>query len=357
MSRAGFWLRGAKGKLAGSVLQKGEKGTIIRERVDPRNPQTTNQMRHRMAFGTCASAATWMLPVIGIAFEGNDNPKIGRRMFIQHNINALMGGIISSMRTGRTGVGLKGKGTTQLIPNPYIVSRGSLAQPAQFDFEGSGAISVQDLTAKLVIGDTYTAADLWNIIFGVKAGQQVTRVCIYTLNGNTHIEFPNVTDNTQDYMRYSRFFSDRLVLNAGEGNSITVAAATTAEQIENCMKSLIDEVATADTWFPDGIIESVSADTTELNVTVAAEYITPKHNDTKYKLQAFGCFISELVNNKWKFSTCQLACNEPGEISNEDTYYGLQIYNAIATYLKGNAAASELYTQQGGDDDLIGGDF
>ena len=50
MAKSGFWLRGSKGKLAGTVLYQSQGSTIQREIVTPKNPQSDNQMRQRVAF-------------------------------------------------------------------------------------------------------------------------------------------------------------------------------------------------------------------------------------------------------------------------------------------------------------------
>ena len=50
MAKSGFWLRRAKGKLAGTVLYNAGGSTIQREIVTPKNPQSDNQMRQRAAF-------------------------------------------------------------------------------------------------------------------------------------------------------------------------------------------------------------------------------------------------------------------------------------------------------------------
>lgn len=50
MAKSGFWLRGSKGKLAGTVLYQSQGSTIQREIVKPKNPQSDNQMRQRAAF-------------------------------------------------------------------------------------------------------------------------------------------------------------------------------------------------------------------------------------------------------------------------------------------------------------------
>lgn len=54
MAKAGFWLRGAKGTLAGTVLQKGSSGTVIREKVDPVNVKAPGQVEQRAAFAVAA---------------------------------------------------------------------------------------------------------------------------------------------------------------------------------------------------------------------------------------------------------------------------------------------------------------
>lgn len=50
MAKTGFWLRGAKGKLAGTTIYKGKTGTIQREIVSPSNPRSEGQMRQRARF-------------------------------------------------------------------------------------------------------------------------------------------------------------------------------------------------------------------------------------------------------------------------------------------------------------------
>lgn len=54
MAKTGFWLRGAKGKLAGSVLYQANGSTIQREIVKPNNPQSDNQMRQRIGFAAAS---------------------------------------------------------------------------------------------------------------------------------------------------------------------------------------------------------------------------------------------------------------------------------------------------------------
>ena len=70
MALSGFWLRGARGKLAGSVLQKGVDGTIIREKVKPSNPNSEGQKIQRMIFGSVAMAYSVLKTICDHSFEG-----------------------------------------------------------------------------------------------------------------------------------------------------------------------------------------------------------------------------------------------------------------------------------------------
>lgn len=54
MAKAGFWLRGAKGKLAGSTIVKQNGATVIREiPTEVKNPKTEGQMLQRARFANC----------------------------------------------------------------------------------------------------------------------------------------------------------------------------------------------------------------------------------------------------------------------------------------------------------------
>lgn len=358
MAKVGFWLQGAKGKLAGASLQKGEKGTVARQLVVPKNPQTSPQMLQRIAFGTVTSAAKFMLGVIGIAMEGYDNKKMGRREFIRINVNRLK----TMAREQYQGVSVDGafiaKGYSQLVPNSYIISKGSLPQPLQFSitYDGTGEFIHPEISASFAAG-TYTADQLWQALYGLKAGQQLTRCAIFTINGdNVAFIAPN---NQFDPLRYSRFFSDRLVLKEGNGATITISNATTAAEIHACLMSLVDTTATA------GSITPAAADYT---VSWANDALTVEHGDTGsalyditfddevYSHKALGYFVSEFVNNQWCYSN-GVMCAIPSWSYNEwdDNRYGLNAYDAIQTYLKKNAVSSDKYTQQGGDEDTING--
>lgn len=71
MAKAGFWLRGARGKLAGTSLGRGANGaTIMREIVTPKNPRTNPQMLQRAVSATVSQAYSHGKEIFDHAFQG-----------------------------------------------------------------------------------------------------------------------------------------------------------------------------------------------------------------------------------------------------------------------------------------------
>ena len=83
MAKSGFWLRGARGKFAGSVLQKAAGGaTVVRENVSPSNPKTALQTTQRAKFKLMSQIASALSNVIAIPREGAQSP---RNQFVSLN--------------------------------------------------------------------------------------------------------------------------------------------------------------------------------------------------------------------------------------------------------------------------------
>lgn len=87
MAKSGFWLRGAKGKLAGTVLYSSGGSTVQREIVTPKNPQSDNQMRQRATF---AGAAKFYQNAqqnrFVLAFQNKKNNQSNFNAFMQKNL-------------------------------------------------------------------------------------------------------------------------------------------------------------------------------------------------------------------------------------------------------------------------------
>lgn len=134
MAKVGFWLQGARGKLAGSVLQKGEGGNIVRNNVKPKNPKTPKQLAQRIVFATVTQAARFMDPIVNHSFEGFPVGAKSRREFIRLNLDKLR--VLAALDRKEApdaidaNVFMTTKRISALIPNSYIISRGSLTAPS-----------------------------------------------------------------------------------------------------------------------------------------------------------------------------------------------------------------------------------
>lgn len=89
MGKSGFWLRGAKGKLAGTVLYQSGGRTLQREIVTPKNPQTMGQMSQRVVFATAAKFyQDAQQNRFVLAFAGKKPYQSAFNMFMKENLKA-----------------------------------------------------------------------------------------------------------------------------------------------------------------------------------------------------------------------------------------------------------------------------
>lgn len=123
MAKVGFWLRGARGKLAGSVLANSPQGTIVRENKTPTNPKTYAQAVQRAIFATVTKSAVDLASVIESAFDGKKNGVESRREFVKLNV-----AVLRQMYYEDGEAILLPKGSVNQVPNRLMVSNGSLGK-------------------------------------------------------------------------------------------------------------------------------------------------------------------------------------------------------------------------------------
>lgn len=123
MAKVGFWLRGARGKLAGSVLANTPQGTIVRENKTPANPKTRSQALQRAIFATVTKSAVDLAAVIESAFDGKKNGVESRREFVKLNVAQLR-----KVYNEEGEAILLPKGSVNQVPNYLILSNGSLGK-------------------------------------------------------------------------------------------------------------------------------------------------------------------------------------------------------------------------------------
>lgn len=353
---------------------------IIKDRVyDIANPQTVSQMQQRVIFATVASAAKHMYPLISISQEGETKPEYARQLFISQNIELLK-------RTIGKRVGLQNhymsafapKNNDQLIPNSYQVSKGSLTVPeylvpktgeevggssfayGDYAYFGShkteGGVDTYDTKCGYVtIGETYTAADLWRIFFGLLPGDQLTfpqiagdEVSQTMLQGSTIVDKTLVTT----------FAAPRLVLlSEMPADTITISQETTLPQIMAIMRAGVNADASF-TKVVDAIVNAFAIDEVLENdwyYTVDAHY-NEIFGVLDGTIRALGVILSRKDSNgKWQYSTSNLCCVWDFITQNSGAdYFGFTLDNAISTYLPSvQTDANGNFLQRGGDADIV----
>lgn len=207
MAKSGFWLRGARGKLAGAVLAKGADGqTIMREKVTPKNPQTNGQMAQRMIFATVVSAYSKMKAITDHSFEGVQYGAKTQQAFMKENL-AIMRNRASedegNFLIPNIGV---------LMANPYLVSKGSLTSVRGINIDGTVVLPETLDGANEVTVATFCST------LGINKGDQITIVAITDEGGN-----PVGTYAGRDYRNY-QFRYCRITVNANaDDNDIVIS--------------------------------------------------------------------------------------------------------------------------------------
>lgn len=136
MAKAGFWLRGARGKLAGASAQKGQNGTILREIVKPRNPKTDKQIYQRAIMATVMKAYSAGKEIFDHAFQGVEKGQKSQQYFIARNatllrslvaqdINAIAAGTLQPTAAKNACVAPK---ALYAVPGAFMISEGTYEQ-------------------------------------------------------------------------------------------------------------------------------------------------------------------------------------------------------------------------------------
>lgn len=374
MAKNSFLLFGSRGKIGNVVSYKGEKGsTIHRIHVMPRNPRTIKQMQTRISFGTAATAAKLLLPIIGQTFQGFSGEKLNRREFMRMNTTRMIDYIRTNsgvIRDAHQYCFNPKNGNQAVVPNPWVIANGTLDQApwgiattgtqGQDDFILNGITFVGGAT--LTQGETYTGSDLVRKVFGVVPGSQVTVVGIVCRNANPII----VVDNTEvaeadlpnagiDILKASKLCAARLVTQPSE-TSITIEAGTTAAQIQAVLLSAIDADKTSQPFI--GLVEAMTYSGNALvlpDLSFSGLFGFDSQDDS---ILSAG-IITSYFDKIWKYSpsimTNVFSVGEATDDGSSDpTRYGFNADNAILSYLGYSNEVSNLYTQQGGLDNNIG---
>lgn len=191
MAKSGFWLKGAKGKLAGATIYQQNGETIMREVVKPSNPKTDAQLVQRIVMNTVMGAYSVMKEICDHSFEGVKRGQDTMAYFMKRNVKLTRQAIERMQSQGLDfydmynflGLGQKG-----FAPNQYILSMGTLPQifcALNDDQYWYGFIPAVKTNTYQGVCDA----------LGLERGDQLTFLCIHERQGQT-------AENVQfDYVR------------------------------------------------------------------------------------------------------------------------------------------------------------
>lgn len=137
MAKVNLWLRGARGKFAGTSLSKGANGeTIAREVVTPFNPNTDKQLYQRMIMATVMAAYGAGKEIFDHSFQGKSKGSACQQYFMQRNLERLRSAVAEDVRKVNEGTLPSKKCTTVVVgprthtpaPGNFLVSEGTYPQ-------------------------------------------------------------------------------------------------------------------------------------------------------------------------------------------------------------------------------------
>lgn len=129
MAKVGFWLKGAKGKLANSTIYQANGETLIREVVAPANPKTEKQIIQRIIMHTVMQAYSKMKEICDHSFEGVKKGQATMSYFMQQNVGFAREKVANMQAQGISFLNMYNfvpLGVKGFTPNQYQVSMGSL---------------------------------------------------------------------------------------------------------------------------------------------------------------------------------------------------------------------------------------
>lgn len=130
MAKVGFWLRSAKGKLAGATLYQQNGETVMREvNSSPSNPKTTAQTVQRIIMHTVMGAYSTLKEICDHSFEGMKKGQDTMSYFMKQNIQFAREKIAQQQSQGVMPYEMYNYaplGKRGFTPNQYQVAMGSL---------------------------------------------------------------------------------------------------------------------------------------------------------------------------------------------------------------------------------------
>lgn len=178
MAKVGFWLRSAKGKLAGATLYQQNGETVMREvNTSPSNPKTTKQLIQRIIMHTAMGSYSAMKEIVDHSFEGIKAGQETMSYYMKQNIQFAREKIAQQEAAGvypEEMFNYAPLGKRGFTPNQYQVAMGSLPQVKVTLLDPKYTPIMSGFSAN-------TYEDVINTL-GLQRGDQLTFLCIGTAN-------------------------------------------------------------------------------------------------------------------------------------------------------------------------------
>lgn len=206
----GTYVTRLSGKVGNVVYRnRGGENIASEKPASVKNPRSDAQQRQRMVFATVSAAYSAMKEICDHSFEGVTYGANSMAQFMRRNLS------IMKSRTRS----FNGKGNPYMIPNPFMVSRGSLPTIAVADVENSPNYQNGIILALPDAGITAQNAESITVQqfhdnLGIQVGDQITFLGVAPTLGGERISW----ENARYQMQYS-FVYARLVFNPANASS------------------------------------------------------------------------------------------------------------------------------------------
>lgn len=285
-------------KLAGKVgnvvyRNRGGQNIASEKSATVKNPRSDAQQRQRMVFATVSAAYSAMKEICDHSFEGVTYGADNMAEFMRRNLSVM------KSRTKN----FNGKGNPYIMPNPYLVSRGSLPTIAVSDvtygINYNNAISLvladSGITSENIA--TYTIKKFHDAL-GLEVGDQLTFIGIAIANNGERISWPNARFQPQYQFVYARLIFDpskasELLFPSNELNT----AALTADSLN--VSAIDADVASASSNVNWTIRSGNFANTSDNTEIVAATVIASRKTGMDWMRSTQLLSMSDDTDSEW----------------------------------------------------------
>lgn len=163
-----------------------------------KNPRTDAQQNQRMNMSTVSAAYSALKVICDHSFEGKTYGSECMGEFMKRNL-AIMKPRLYNFNI---------KGNPYIVPNPYMVSRGSLPTiPVSEILNTDALIATIDVAQNNYAMETITVAQLHQLL-GLQIGDQITLLFVYEVVNGERTIFEGINPQNQFAVGYARITAD-----------------------------------------------------------------------------------------------------------------------------------------------------